>query len=86
LIRLLIFTNALANSRYAGGLDDEQDGGTIVMMNRVREAIAFNVESVNESTWLWLASERMGFPMRPTCWGEHEKRTGDLDSSPAKGT
>jgi len=30
---------------------------------------------------LWLTSEQMGFPLRPTGGGEHEERAGDLDSS-----
>ena len=48
---------------------------------RVREAIAFNVELVDESTWLWLALEQMGDPLRPTGRGELEERAEDLDSS-----
>ena len=50
-------------------------------MVRVREAIAFNAELVDESKWLWLTSEQMGFPLRPTGGGEHEERAEDLDSS-----
>ena len=50
-------------------------------MERVREAIAFNAELADESTWLWLTSEQMGFPLRPTRGGEHEGRAEDLDSS-----
>jgi len=75
----MIFTNA--DLRYAGRLDDRQGGDTIVTMERVREAIAFNAELADESTWLWLTSEQMGFPLRPTRWGEHEERAEDLDSS-----
>ena len=71
----IIFTNA--DPRYAGRLDDKQDCDTIVTMERVREAIAFNTELGDESTWLRLTSEQMGFPLRPTGGGEHE----DLDSS-----
>ena len=47
---------------YAGRLDDKQGDDTIVTMERVREAIAFNAELADESTWLWLTSEQMGFP------------------------
>jgi len=50
-------------------------------MERVRGAITFNVELADESTWLWLTSEQMGFPFRPTCGVEHEERAEDLDSS-----
>ena len=38
----MIFTNA--DPRYAGRLDDKQGGDTIATMERVKEAIAFNVE------------------------------------------
>ena len=75
----MIFTNA--DLRYAGRLDDKQGGDTIVTMERVGEAIALNAELANESTWLWLTSAQMGFPLRPTGGGEHEERAEDLDSS-----
>jgi len=66
----MIFTNA--DPRYAGRLDDKQGGDTIATMERVREAIAFNAELADESKWLWLTSEQMSFPLRPTGRGEHE--------------
>ena len=44
----MIFTDA--DSRYAGRLDDKQGGDTLVTMERVRQAITFNAELVNEST------------------------------------
>jgi len=75
----MIFTNA--DPRYAGRLDDKQGSDTIVTMERVREAIAFNAELADESKWLWLTSEQMGFLLRPTGGGEHEERAEDLDSS-----
>ena len=75
----MIFTNA--DPRYAGRLDDKQSGDAIVTMERVREAIAFNAELVDGSTWLWLTSEQMSFPLRPTGGEEHEERAEDLDSS-----
>jgi len=49
-------------------------------MKRVREAISFNAELADESTWLWLTSEQMGFPLRPRGGGKHEKRAQELDS------
>jgi len=52
-----------------------------VTMERVRKAIAFNAELADESTWLWLTSEQMGFPLRTTGGGEHEERAENLDSS-----
>jgi len=40
-----------------------------------------HTELADESTWLWLTSEQMGFPLRLTGGGEHEERAEDLDSS-----
>ena len=42
----MIFTNA--DPRYAGRLDDKQGGDTIVTMERVRDAIAFNAELADD--------------------------------------
>ena len=75
-----------ADPRYAGRLDDKQGGDTVLTMARVREAIAFNVELADESTWLWLTSEQMGFPLRMTRGVEHEDRAQDLDSSQGHAT
>jgi len=81
----MIFTHV--DPRYAGRLDDDKQGGdTTVTMERVREAIAFNAELADESTWLLLKSEQMGFPLRPTGGGEHKERAKDLDSSRGRGT
>jgi len=52
----MIFTNA--DSRYAGRLDNKQGGDTIVTMERVREAIAFNTELADESTCHGCGSHR----------------------------
>jgi len=71
----IIFTDA--DPRYAGRLDDKQGGYTIVTKERIREAITFNAELADESTWLWLTLEQMGFPLRPTGGGEHEERAED---------
>jgi len=73
----MIFTNA--DPRYADRLDDKQGDDTIVTMERVREAIAFNAELADESACMWLTSEQMSFPLRPTDGGEHEERAEDLD-------
>ena len=75
----MIFINA--DPRYAGRFDDKQGGDTIVTMERVREAIAFNAELADESTWLWLTSEQVGFPLRLTGGRENEERAEDLDLS-----
>jgi len=58
------FTNA--DPRYVGRFDNKQGGDTIMMMERVKEAIAFNMESADESRWLRLTLEQMGFPLRLT--------------------
>ena len=75
----MIFTKA--DPRYAGRLDDKQGSDTVVTMETVREANAFNAELTDESTWLWLTSEQMGVPLRPAGGREHEERAEDLDSS-----
>ena len=75
----MIFTNA--DPRYVGRLDDKQGGDTIVTMERVRVAIAFNAELADESTWLWPTSEQVGFSLRLTGGRENEERAEDLDSS-----
>jgi len=50
-------------------------------MERVREAIVFNAEMADESTWLWLTWEQMGLALRLIGGGEHEERAEYLDSS-----
>jgi len=79
----MIFTNADPSliQRYAGRLDNKQGGDTVVTMERVKEAITFNAELADKSTWLWFTSKQIGFPLRPTGGGDHEERTEDLDSS-----
>jgi len=66
----MILTNE--DPRYAGRFDDKQGGATIVTMGRVRQVIAFNAELADESTWLWLTSEQIGFPLRLKCGKQHE--------------
>ena len=39
------------------------------------------MELADESKWLWLTSEQMGFPLRPTGGEEHEERAEESDSS-----
>ena len=68
-MRTVIFTNV--DPRYAGRLEDKQGGDTIVTMERVRKAIAFNAELADESTWLWLTSKNSREKMAEIeiCWG-----------------
>jgi len=78
----IIFTNA--DPKYAGRFDDRQGVDTIVTVEKVtRKANTSNAELADESTWLWLTSEQMGFPLRLTLagGGEHEKRAQNLDNS-----
>ena len=80
----MIFTKA--DPRYAGRLDDKQGSDTVVTMETVREANAFNAELTDESTWLWLTSEQMGFSLRLTGGEEHEERAEDLDLTCKRGS
>ena len=54
----VVFTNA--DPRYAGKLDDPQG----MLMQQVKEVMTVNQEMTDESTWIWLMSEQMGFPLR----------------------
>jgi len=58
----MIFTNA--NPRYAGKLDDPQGGYTTMLMQQVREVMTVNQEMTDESSWICLTSEQMGFLLR----------------------
>ena len=58
----IVFTNA--DPRYAGKLDDPQGGDATMLMQQVREVMTVNQEMTNESCWIWLTSEQMGFPLR----------------------
>jgi len=42
----------IADPRYAGRLHNKHSGDTIMTLQTVREAINFNVELADESTWL----------------------------------
>jgi len=54
-------------SRYAGKLNDPQGGETtMLMIQQVREVMTINQEMTNESSWIWLTSEQMEFPL----WSE----------------
>jgi len=58
----IVSTNA--NSRYAGKLDDLQGGDTTMLTQQVREVMTINQEMKDESRWIWLTSEQMGFLLR----------------------
>ena len=58
----IVFTNA--DPRYAGKLDDPQGSDTQMLLQQVREVMVVNQEMQDESSWVWLTSEQMGFPLR----------------------
>jgi len=74
----MIFTSV--DPRYTGRLDIKQSSDTIVTMERVREAIAFNAELKGESTWYWLTSEQIGVPFEQAGEGDYKERAEDSDS------
>jgi len=60
----IVFTNA--DPRYAGKLDDPQGGDATMLMQQVRKVMMVNQEMTDESGWIWLTSEQIGFPL----WSE----------------
>jgi len=58
----IVFINA--DPRYAGKLDDPQGGVTTMLMQQLREVMTVNQEMQNQSSWIWLTSEQMGFRLR----------------------
>ena len=68
----IVFTNA--DPWYAGKIDDH----TTMLMQQVREVMTINQELEDESSWIWLTSGQMGFPLR----SEFAKRNhGEAGSS-----
>ena len=70
----IVFTNA--DPRYAGKLDDPQGGDATMLMQQVREVITVNQEMTDESSWIWLTSEQMGFPLRSEFANESHGEAG----------
>ena len=70
----IVFTNA--DPRYAGKLDDPQGGDTTMLMQQVREVMTVNQEITDESSWIWLTSEQMGFPLRSEFVNENHGEAG----------
>ena len=71
----IVFTNA--DPRYAGKLDDLQGGDTtMLMMQQVREVMTVNQEMTDESSWIWLTSEQMGFLLRLEFANENHGEAG----------
>jgi len=72
----IVFTDA--NPRYAGKLDDPQGDDTTMLMQQVREVMTVTQEMTDESSWIWLTSEQMGFPL----WSEFANENhGEAGSS-----
>ena len=72
----IVFTNADPGPRYAGKLDDPQGGDTTMLMQQVREVMTVNQEMTDESSWIWLTSEQMGFPLRSEFANENHGEAG----------
>ena len=75
----IVFT--YADPRYAGKLDDPQleGGDTTMLMQQVREVMTVIQEMKDESSWIWLTSEQMGFLLRSEFHRFHSKhRKGTL--------
>ena len=71
----IVFTNA--DIRYAWKLDDPQWGDTTMLMQQVREVRTVNQEMEDQSSWIWLTSEQMGFPLRSEFANENHGEAGN---------
>jgi len=47
-----------------GKIDDPQGGDTTMRMQQVRPVMTLNQEFEDESSWIWLTSEKMGVLLR----------------------
>jgi len=70
----IVFTNA--DPRYAGKLHDQQGGDATMLMQQVREVMTVNQEMADESSWIWLTLEQMGFPLWSEFANEHHGEAG----------
>jgi len=70
----IVFTNVTL--RYAGKLDDPQGDNTIMLMQQVREVMTVNQEMKDESSWIWLTSEQMGFQLQSEFANENHGEAG----------
>jgi len=66
----MVFTNA--DPQYAGKLDDLRGGDMTMLMQQVREVMTVNQEMEDESSWMWLTSEQMGFLLRSEFANENQ--------------
>jgi len=72
----IVFTNA--DPRYARKLNDPQGGDQTMLVQQVREVMTVNQEMTHESSWIWLTSEQMGFPLRLEYVNEHHDEARSL--------
>jgi len=72
----IVFINA--DPRYAGKLDDPHEGDTTMLMQQIREVMTVNQEMEDESSWMWLTSEQMGFPLWSEFANENHGEAGGL--------
>jgi len=72
----IVLTNA--DPRYARKLDDPQGGDTTMLMQQVRKVMTVNQEMKHESSWIWLTSEQMGFPLQSEFANENHVEMLDL--------
>jgi len=70
----IVFTNA--DPRYSEKLDDPQGGDATMLMQQVREVMTVNLEMTDESSWIWLTSDQMGFPLRSEFANENHGEAG----------
>ena len=70
----IVFTNA--DPRYAGNLDDPQGGDATMLLQQVRDVMTVNQEMTDESSWIWLTLEQMGFPLQSEFADENHGEAG----------
>ena len=76
LLNYFLGSNKSNINQYAGKLDDPQGGDTTMLMQQVREVMTVNQEMTDESNWIWLTSEQMGFPLRSEFANENHGEAG----------
>jgi len=62
--------------RYAGKLDDPQGGDATMLMQQVREVMTVDPDIADESNWIWLTSEQIGFLLRSEFANEIHSEAG----------
>jgi len=70
----IVFTNA--DPRCAGKLDDPQGSDATILMQQVRKVMTVNQEMTDESNWIWLTSEQIGFELRSEFANENQGEAG----------